>query len=142
MIVGFFMGAEKLISPKEKTFVEAYCGVANFNGAKAATMAGFSEKSARITASKLLTKTNVKAYVEEYMTKATDKALVTTADIVKGLYDIAQSGDSESARVSAYKILSDYTGGFDANKQTVDHQSSDGSLSRELKVTVTRPTKK
>ena len=135
------MGDRKL-NDREKAFVEAYCGVAKFNGSKAARLAGYSEKTATSKASQLLIKVNVQAYLEKLMTKAADKALVTTSDVVKGLFDIASNGDGESARVSAYKILSDYTGGFDANTRKVDHTSSDGSHSNELNVTVVRPDKK
>ena len=65
------------------------------------------------------------------MGKATKKALLTTEDVVNGLLVEAQysgEGSSQSARVSAWKALSDYTGGFDVNKQKVDHSSSDGSM--------------
>jgi len=51
---------------------------------------------------------------------ATERAIVTIEDVVKGLLIEAQcngEGSSQSARVSAWKAIGDFTGGFDANKQ-------------------------
>jgi phage terminase small subunit len=137
------MAKIKALTKKEKSFVEAYCGVAKFNGADAAREVGYSEKTARSIASKLLTKVNIQEYIQEFMNKATDKALVTTADIVKRLWEEGNDfddGTTQPGRVSALKALTDYTGGFDANKQKVDHTSSDGSAGlSNLNITVTKP---
>lgn len=51
--------ARKLTS-KEQAFVYAYAGDAQQNGAKAAVLAGYAKGSARVTASKLLKKANVR----------------------------------------------------------------------------------
>ena len=59
--------------------------------------------------------------------EAAERALVTIEDVVRGLMVEAQcngEGSSQSARVSAWKALSDYTGGFDANKQKLEHSGS------------------
>ena len=135
------MGDRKL-NDREKAFVEAYCGVAKFNGAEAARLAGYAEKSARIKASKLLTKDNIQEYIQRFMNEAKEKALCTTEDVVNGLLTEAQcngEGSSQSARVSAWKALGDYTGGFDKSVSKVDHSSKDGSMSRDINVTVVRP---
>lgn len=129
------------LTAKERLFVEAYCGN-GFNGTKAAIEAGYSERTARSKASQLLTKVNVQDYIQSFMGEATQQALISTVDVVNGLYDIAQHGKNESARVSAYRALADYTGGFDKNKQSVDHSSSDGSMSnRDLTVRIVRPSR-
>ena len=125
------MGERKL-NDREKAFVEAYCGVAKFNGSKAAIIAGYSAKTARSKASQLLTKVNIQEYIEKFMTQATEKALCTTEDVVNGLLTEAQcngEGSSQSARVTAWKALGDYTGGFDKSVSKVDHSSKDGSMS-------------
>ena len=141
--MGFFMAKIKALTKKEKSFVEAYCGDANFNATKAAIEVGYSEKTARTIASKLLTKVHIQEYIEAFMNKATDKALVTTADIVNRLWEEGNDfneGTTQPGRVSALKALTDYTGGFDANKQKVDHTSSDGSAGlNNLNITVTKP---
>jgi len=52
----------KKITPKQRRFCSEY--ILDWNGARAARAAGYSEKNARETASELLTKPNVKDYVE------------------------------------------------------------------------------
>jgi phage terminase small subunit len=51
------------LTERQMKFIDAYikCG----NGAAAAIKAGYSENSARITASKLLTKANIREYMKE-----------------------------------------------------------------------------
>lgn len=59
--------------------------------------------------------------------EATEKALVTTEDVVRLLYHEAQGkgeDTSPSARVSALKTLGDFTGGFDANTKKVAHSGA------------------
>ena len=74
--------------------------------------------------------------------KVADKVLVTVEDVVKGLLkeskDDAQDSTSAS-RINAFKALSDFTGGFDANKQKVEHSGkidlsslSDDQLSQRI----------
>ncbi len=108
------------LTDKQRRFVEEYCGN-GFNATKAAASAGYSQKTAKQMGTENLAKPIIQEHIQEFMSEATEKALVTTEDIVKGLYDIAQHGESESARVSAYKTLTDYTGGFDNNRQKVDN---------------------
>lgn len=65
--------------------------------------------------------------IEKAKKKATDKALVTTEDIVRGLLIEAQTngeGSTQSARVAAWKALTDYAGGFDANTKKVQHSGA------------------
>jgi len=52
----------KKLRPKQQRFVEEY--VIDWNGTQAAIRAGYSERSARVTASRLLTKANVKVAIE------------------------------------------------------------------------------
>ncbi len=50
------------LSHREKLFVAYYC--ADLNGTKAAIKAGYAENSARVTASRMLTKANIAAAIE------------------------------------------------------------------------------
>ena len=62
--------------------------------------------------------------IEKSKEKATDKAIVTLEMVLNGLLLEATSngeGCTQSARVAAWKALTDFTGGFDANKQKVEH---------------------
>jgi phage terminase small subunit len=106
------------LTAKQQAFCEHY--VANgFNGLQAAVSAGYSESSAKEIASENLTKPNIAAFIFDFMAKASERALVTVEDVVQGLKKEAVSIEEDSspaARISAWKALSDYTGGFDSNK--------------------------
>ncbi|AUR96659.1 terminase small subunit, partial [Vibrio phage 1.231.O._10N.261.49.F8] len=120
----------KKLTDKQRRFVEEYCSN-GFNATKAAIAAGYSEKTAGSISSENLQKPEIQSGISEFMGKVTNKALCTVEDVVNGLLTEAQyngEGSSQSARVAAWKALSDYTGGFDVNKQKVDHSSSDGSM--------------
>jgi phage terminase small subunit len=107
------------MTAKQQAFCEAY--VANgFNGTQAAITAGYSENSAQEIASENLCKPIIAEYIAKFKGEASERALVTVEDVVKGLLAEAQGigeDTSTSARVNAWKALSDYTGGFDSNKQ-------------------------
>lgn len=53
----------KELTPKQRIFVERYC--VHFNGARACREAGYSEESARFTASENLTKPNISEAINE-----------------------------------------------------------------------------
>jgi len=54
----------KPLRPKQQRFAEEY--VVDWNGTQAAIRAGYSEISARVTASRLLTKANIRLAIERY----------------------------------------------------------------------------
>lgn len=65
--------------------------------------------------------------IQEAREKATERAIVTVEDVVKGLLLEATTdgdGSTQGARVNAWKALSDYTGGFDSNKQRLEHSGN------------------
>jgi phage terminase small subunit len=109
------------MNSKQQAFVEAYC-CNGFNATQAAITAGYSEKTAESQASRLLTNVKIKEAVDAFKAKASKKALVTMEDVVNGLLLEATSngeGCTQSARVAAWKALTDFTGGFDANVKKV-----------------------
>ena len=110
------------LTDKQRRFVEEYCSN-GFNATQAAISAGYSEKTAKDIACQNLAKLYIQDEIKAFMEKATKKAIVTIEDVVNGLLTEAQyngEGSSQSARVSAWKALTDYTGGFDNNRQKVD----------------------
>lgn len=114
------------LTDKQRRFVEEYCSN-GFNATQAAISAGYSEKTAKQQGCENLAKPYVQEFIQEFMSKATEKALLTTEDVVRGLLKEAEyegEGASPSARVSAWKALTDYTGGFDANKQKIETKVS------------------
>jgi len=55
-----------------------------------------------------------------------ERVLVTVEDVVNGLLTEAQyngEGASQSARVSAWKHLGEFTGSFDKNKQQIEQKN-------------------
>lgn len=110
------------LTDKQRSFIEHYCSN-GFNATQAAISAGYKETNAKQQGCENLAKPDVQDAIQEFMSKATKKALLTTEDVVKGLIKEAEyegEGASPSARVSAWKALTDYTGGFDNNKQKVE----------------------
>lgn len=65
--------AAKKLTSKEQAFIAAYVGEAQQNGAKAAVLAGYAKQSARVTASKLLTKPNIRAEVANKVSQAVQR---------------------------------------------------------------------
>ena len=110
------------LTDKQRSFIEHYCSN-GFNATQAAISAGYSEKTAQEQSSRLLSNVMISDAIQLFMSKSTKKSLITTEDIVKRLIDEAEyvgEGASHSARIAALKTLTDFTGGFDNNKQKVE----------------------
>ena len=83
-----------------------------------------SDKSVSVAANKLEQDDRIAIEITEKREEATERALVTVEDVVRLLYEEAQGlgkDTTSSARVTALKTLGEHTGGFDANKQKVEH---------------------
>lgn len=80
----------KGLTDKQRLFVAEY--ITDFNAAAAARRAGYSEKTARITAAKLLTKANIQEAIQGAIEERL-KALDVTADRV--LQELARIGFSD-----------------------------------------------
>lgn len=88
-----------------------------------------SDKAVSVAANKLEQDPRIALGVNEKKEEATQKAAVTLEMVLNGLLLEATSngeGCTQSARVAAWKALSEYTGGFDANKQKVEHSAPEG----------------
>ncbi len=93
-----------------------------------------SDNAASKEASKLEYDPRIAPEIEKAKKLAAEKALVTVEDVVKGLVEETKKSDENTtptSRVSAWKALSDYTGGFDANKQKVEHSGAIDGLTDE-----------
>ena len=104
--------------------------------------AGGTAKNTRSAASEILSRPHVFRYMASMEKAAADAALCTAQDIVVALMREAGVGVDEdgepipsppdtcqSGRVSALKVLTNFTGGFDNNKQLVEHS---GYIERSL----------
>ena len=110
------------LTAKQQRFVEEYCSN-GFNATQAAIRAGYSEKTACKIASENLSKPDIQSGIQQFMKSQTKKCEIDTQWVVNKLKDEVEytgEGSSPSARVGALKVLTDYTGGFDNNKQKVE----------------------
>lgn len=76
----------KPLTAKERKFCFKYFEL-NLNGTRAAIAAGYAEKSARVTASRLLTKANIRAEIERYLSEqamGANEVLCRLADHARG----------------------------------------------------------
>lgn len=108
------MDARNRLTAKEKNFVEQY--FKTNNGTASAIAAGYSTKSAALTANHALKRPHV-MYALEQLNQARREALAVSGDtigdkqdaIIKGLFEIAaNSVNSATSRVSAYATLAKY----------------------------------
>ena len=117
------------LTDKQRRFVEFYCGECKFNATQAAINAGYSKHTAKDIGCENLAKPNIQESITEFMDKATESAEVTTEWVVKRLKELADPTSNDinaSACVAACGKLSDYTGGFDKNKNHTVHSGSIG----------------
>jgi hypothetical protein len=91
------------LPPKRQAFVLAYTGLAGFNGAKAARMAGYSERSARAIASELLTFPDVKAAIDARMKELAMKS----NELLARLAAIARADISPYLRSNGHSMYFD-----------------------------------
>lgn len=68
---------------KARRFVDDY--IIHFNGTKAAIAAGYAPKSARVTASQLLTKPNIQRMIQQRTAKASAKAEMSLDRVLNGI---------------------------------------------------------
>lgn len=78
------------MNPRQKAFADFY--IQTGNASEAARKAGYSEKTANVTASNLLTNPNIKQYIADRMA-AQDKKRVADADEVMRFYSAVIRGE-------------------------------------------------
>ena len=84
----------------------------DLNATQAAIRAGYSQRTANRIASRLLSKVDIQGEISELQTERQSRVRITSDDVVKGLYDIALNGKSESNRVRSYELLGRHLGMF------------------------------
>ena len=98
-----------------KGLKESYC--ASYNAK------GMSDKAINKEAGLLDKHPLISPQIEAKKEEATERALVTVEDVVKGLLAETKNdaeGSTHSGRINAWGKLSDFTGSFDANRQKLD----------------------
>ena len=98
------------LSPKRLRFVDEY--VLDMNGAQAAVRAGYSSRSAKVTASRLLTDANVQQAVAERTLALAEKVDVTAEWVLTRLQGIAENAAKDSDRNRALELIGKHLGMF------------------------------
>lgn len=88
----------KLKNKQHECFCQEY--VIDFNGARAARDSGFSEKTARVKASQLLTKINIQERIAELLKDRSERTKVTQDMVLK---ELAILGFSDFTKFAKYK---------------------------------------
>jgi phage terminase small subunit len=88
---------------KHERFIDEYINTGN--GAEAARKAGYCERTARISACRLLTQDNIKKVIEEKRRAIAEQSTLTAEQVVQKLADIANTADKASDRVAALRLL-------------------------------------
>lgn len=76
------------LNKQQKLFGKQYV-IKKFNGTKAAIAAGYSEKSAKVMASQLLTKPNVQEYIQKFIEKQNNKLDITAERVLEEVARLA-----------------------------------------------------
>lgn len=117
------------LKPKEERFAQLYIQLGNASEAyRQAYNSKAKQESVAVNASKLLAKANVSLRVDQLKEETAQQSAWSRLDSIKVLSEIAKGLDQEAKpndRVNATKALNAMHG-FD--KQTIDHTSSDGSM--------------
>lgn len=115
------------MTPKQEKFAQLYVETGNASEAyRQAYNSKAKPDSVYVNASKLLSTPKVSLRVRELQDEMEEKSLWRRIDSLKVLSEIALEGEKDSDRVNAVKALNSMHGW---DRQTIDHTSSDGSLS-------------
>jgi phage terminase small subunit len=85
------------LTEKQKRFADAY--IETGNASEAARRAGYSEKTARFTASENLTKPNIKSYIDERLQQLSDQRIMKAEEVMQILTSIARNEEQEEVVV-------------------------------------------
>jgi len=89
-------GSATKLTPRELRFIDFY--LAELNGAKAAQMAGYAAGSAKVQASRLLTRANVHDEIQKRMTALADKAGLSAERVIEEFARIGFSDIRKAVR--------------------------------------------
>lgn len=103
------------LNEQQQLFVDYYLADIGMNATSAAIKAGYSEKTARQQASRLLSNVNIQMAIKEAQQERAKRTQVSQKMVIDGLLAEAKlngEGSSHSARVSAWGLLGKHLGMF------------------------------
>ena len=99
------------LNARQKAFCEYY--VACGNATESAIKAGYKEKTSRVTASKMLTKANIKKYIKELQEKTKTSRIMTAIERREFLTEVIKNGNEKiQDRLKALDILNKMDGEY------------------------------
>ena len=84
----------KKLTKKERIFADEY--VKTTNGTQSAITAGYSEKTARSKASQLLTKVNVRQYIDAVMNERSKDTIATADEVLEYLTRVVRGEEKDA----------------------------------------------
>jgi phage terminase small subunit len=117
------------LNPKQLRFCQEY--VADLNATQAAIRAGFKERSAKVTACRLLTKANIQSKIQELQKKISDRLEITPDMIIQELASIGFAKITDYVKVIQPKSLDDIMNDVDAGRINVPYPGEEDDENEE-----------
>jgi phage terminase small subunit len=86
-----------ILTPKQERFCQEY--IINFNGTKAAEDAGYSKRSARVTACRLITKANILKRITELLKDRSERTKITQDMVIQELASLGFADMADYAEI-------------------------------------------
>ena len=115
------------LTPKQKKFCDEYLKHLNASQAyKKAYSSCNKDETARVNGSKLLTKANVKAYIDKRQEEKEEKAIITQEMILKELREIVMcKSETTNNRLKAMELAGKHLGMFKETNMNVNMNYED-----------------
>ncbi len=115
------------LTPKQKKFCDEYLKHLNASQAyKKAYSSCKKDETARVNGSKLLTKANVKAYIDKRQEEKEEKAIITQEMILKELREIVMcKSETTNNRLKAMELAGKHLGMFKETNMNVNMNYED-----------------
>lgn len=111
------------MTDKQKMFCHEY--MVDRNATQAAIRAGYSPKTAKSQGQRLLTKVDIKKYIDEHTEEQYERAGISADDVLNELVSIAMVDGVEitgKQKIKALELLGRHLGLFDNNKDRSTEQ--------------------
>lgn len=121
------------LTVRQQRFVDAY--VLSGNASDAAREAGYSEGSAKVTASRLLTKPNVSSALAARQAEYAAKLEVTKDDVVRGILsaiDMARKQDNPAVMIQGCCALGKMLGFFSPEVSRIEMGANSSALKARM----------
>ena len=112
------------MTDKQKMFCHEY--MVDRNATQAAIRAGYSPKTAKSQGQRLLTKVDIKKYIDEHTEEQYERAGISADDVLNELVSIAMVDGVEitgKQKIKALELLGRHLGLFDNNKDKAAEQT-------------------